>query len=168
MRQRGEIRIRWGGSRGLRVSKALSRSALPSSGGSAWTGADGRDVAGKQARDPGAFLSRTDLAELGLPRRAVDAIFRACPAAPIRPPTSSRARPPHRPLRPLPVPGSGRHRSGPRSLATIAGRSGARVGLLRDLLRIAWAFPYDDVVAAGIDDVFHGLVVMTRAHEEEP
>lgn len=27
----------------------------------------------------GAFLSRTDLAELGLPRRAVDAIFRAVP-----------------------------------------------------------------------------------------
>lgn len=27
----------------------------------------------------GAFLSRTDLAELGLPRRAVDAIFRALP-----------------------------------------------------------------------------------------
>jgi hypothetical protein len=26
-----------------------------------------------------AFLSRTDLAELGLPRRAVDAVFRACP-----------------------------------------------------------------------------------------
>ncbi len=28
---------------------------------------------------PDAFLSRTDLAELGLPRRAVDAVFRACP-----------------------------------------------------------------------------------------
>ena len=27
----------------------------------------------------GAFLSRTDLAELGLPRRAVDAVFRGCP-----------------------------------------------------------------------------------------
>jgi hypothetical protein len=27
----------------------------------------------------GAFLSRTDLRELGLERRAVDAIFRACP-----------------------------------------------------------------------------------------
>ncbi len=27
---------------------------------------------------PDAFLSRTDLGELGLPRRAVDAIFRAC------------------------------------------------------------------------------------------
>jgi hypothetical protein len=26
----------------------------------------------------GAFLSRTDLAELGLPRRAVDAVFRGC------------------------------------------------------------------------------------------
>jgi hypothetical protein len=28
---------------------------------------------------PEAFLSRTDLAKLGLPRRAVDAVFRACP-----------------------------------------------------------------------------------------
>jgi hypothetical protein len=28
---------------------------------------------------PGAYLSRTDLAALGLPRRAVDAVFRACP-----------------------------------------------------------------------------------------
>lgn len=28
---------------------------------------------------PEAFLSRTDLASLGLPRRAVDAAFRACP-----------------------------------------------------------------------------------------
>lgn len=28
---------------------------------------------------PGAFLSRTDLAALGLERRAVDAVFRACP-----------------------------------------------------------------------------------------
>jgi hypothetical protein len=27
----------------------------------------------------GAFLSRTDLRELGLDRRAVDAVFRACP-----------------------------------------------------------------------------------------
>ena len=27
----------------------------------------------------GAFLSRSDLAGLGLPRRAVDAIFRSCP-----------------------------------------------------------------------------------------
>jgi hypothetical protein len=29
--------------------------------------------------DPQAFLSRTDLRDLGLRRRAVDAIFRACP-----------------------------------------------------------------------------------------
>lgn len=28
---------------------------------------------------PGAILSRGDLAELGWPRRAVDAIFRGCP-----------------------------------------------------------------------------------------
>ena len=30
-------------------------------------------------RPPGAFLSRSDLRELGLERRAVDAVFRACP-----------------------------------------------------------------------------------------
>ena len=29
--------------------------------------------------EPEAFLSRTDLRELGLERRAVDAVFRACP-----------------------------------------------------------------------------------------
>jgi hypothetical protein len=29
--------------------------------------------------NPAAFLSRTDLRELGLERRAVDAVFRACP-----------------------------------------------------------------------------------------
>lgn len=29
--------------------------------------------------NPDAFLSRTDLHELGLERRAVDAVFRACP-----------------------------------------------------------------------------------------
>ena len=29
--------------------------------------------------DPDAFLSRTDLATLGLPRRAIDAVFRSCP-----------------------------------------------------------------------------------------
>jgi hypothetical protein len=28
---------------------------------------------------PDAFLSRGDLAQLGLPRRAVDAVFRGCP-----------------------------------------------------------------------------------------
>ena len=28
---------------------------------------------------PGAFLSRSDLRDLGLERRAVDAVFRACP-----------------------------------------------------------------------------------------
>jgi hypothetical protein len=28
---------------------------------------------------PGAFLTRTDLRELGLERRAVDAVFRECP-----------------------------------------------------------------------------------------
>jgi hypothetical protein len=29
--------------------------------------------------DPEAFLSRTDLRDLGLERRAIDAVFRACP-----------------------------------------------------------------------------------------
>jgi hypothetical protein len=33
----------------------------------------------ERLRDPEAFLSRTDLREIGLQRRAVDAIFRACP-----------------------------------------------------------------------------------------
>lgn len=33
--------------------------------------------------NPEAFLSRTDLAELGLERRAVDAVFRACPVVSI-------------------------------------------------------------------------------------
>jgi hypothetical protein len=33
----------------------------------------------ERLRDPQAFLTRTDLADLGLQRRAVDAIFRACP-----------------------------------------------------------------------------------------
>ena len=32
---------------------------------------------------PDAFLSRTDLRELGLERRAVDAIFRSCPVVSI-------------------------------------------------------------------------------------
>lgn len=33
----------------------------------------------ERLRDPEAFLSRTDLRDLGLERRAVDAIFRTCP-----------------------------------------------------------------------------------------
>lgn len=38
-------------------------------------------MTGPQERlaNPAAFLSRTDLAKLGLERRAVDAVFRACP-----------------------------------------------------------------------------------------
>jgi hypothetical protein len=32
---------------------------------------------------PGAFLSRADLRELGLERRAIDAVFRACPVVAI-------------------------------------------------------------------------------------
>jgi hypothetical protein len=33
----------------------------------------------ERLEQPDAFLSRTDLRELGLERRAVDAVFRACP-----------------------------------------------------------------------------------------
>jgi hypothetical protein len=33
----------------------------------------------ERLRNPAAFLSRTDLADLGLERWAVDAVFRACP-----------------------------------------------------------------------------------------
>jgi hypothetical protein len=38
-----------------------------------------RPSASERLAEPAAFLSRTDFAELGLERRAVDAIFRACP-----------------------------------------------------------------------------------------
>ena len=34
--------------------------------------------------DPGVVLTRGDLAELGLERRAVDSVFRACPVVAIR------------------------------------------------------------------------------------
>jgi hypothetical protein len=37
------------------------------------------DALAERLANPAAFLSRTDLRELGLERRAVDAIFRACP-----------------------------------------------------------------------------------------
>jgi hypothetical protein len=37
-----------------------------------------RPSATERLENPDAFLSRTDLRELGLERRAVDAIFRAC------------------------------------------------------------------------------------------
>ncbi len=38
-----------------------------------------RPSAGERLGNADAFLSRTDLRELGLERRAVDAVFRACP-----------------------------------------------------------------------------------------
>jgi hypothetical protein len=38
-----------------------------------------RHTASERLDNPDAFLSRTDLHELGLERRAVDAVFRACP-----------------------------------------------------------------------------------------
>jgi hypothetical protein len=38
-----------------------------------------RPTAAERLRIPEALLSRTDLRSLGLERRAVDAVFRACP-----------------------------------------------------------------------------------------
>ena len=38
-----------------------------------------RPTAAERLENPAAMLSRTDLRELGLERRAVDAVFRACP-----------------------------------------------------------------------------------------
>jgi hypothetical protein len=38
-----------------------------------------RPSAPDRLANPDALLSRTDLAELGLERRAIDAVFRACP-----------------------------------------------------------------------------------------
>jgi len=38
-----------------------------------------RLTAAERMANPDAFLSRSDLRELGLERRAVDAVFRACP-----------------------------------------------------------------------------------------
>lgn len=42
-----------------------------------------RASAADRLRNPEAFLSRGDLAELGLERRAVDAVFRSCPVVSI-------------------------------------------------------------------------------------
>ncbi len=39
----------------------------------------GRPSAAERLRTPGAMLSRSDLRDLGLERRAVDAVFRALP-----------------------------------------------------------------------------------------
>jgi hypothetical protein len=38
-----------------------------------------RPTATERLANPDAFLTRSDLRELGLERRAVDAVFRACP-----------------------------------------------------------------------------------------
>jgi hypothetical protein len=38
-----------------------------------------RPTAAERARTPEAFLSRSDLRELGLERRAIDAVFGNCP-----------------------------------------------------------------------------------------
>ena len=40
---------------------------------------DRRQALAERLERPGSFLSRSDLRELGLERRAVDAVFRACP-----------------------------------------------------------------------------------------
>jgi hypothetical protein len=40
----------------------------------------GRPAPAERLSNPEAFLSRSDLRELGLERRAVDAVFRSCPA----------------------------------------------------------------------------------------
>ena len=42
-----------------------------------------RPSASELIRRDGALLTRTDLRELGLERRAVDAVFRACPVVAI-------------------------------------------------------------------------------------
>jgi hypothetical protein len=42
-----------------------------------------RSAPAERLRRPDAFLSRSDLRELGLERRAVDAVFRACPVVAI-------------------------------------------------------------------------------------
>lgn len=39
--------------------------------------------AAERIANPDAFLSRSDLRDLGLERRAVDAVFRACPVVSI-------------------------------------------------------------------------------------
>jgi hypothetical protein len=38
-----------------------------------------RPPAAERLQNPEAFLSRSDLRELGLERRAIDAVFRSCP-----------------------------------------------------------------------------------------
>jgi hypothetical protein len=43
------------------------------------TGLNSRPAVVERLSNPEAFLSRSDLRDLGLERRAVDAIFRACP-----------------------------------------------------------------------------------------
>jgi len=40
---------------------------------------NGRPAAATRLANPDAFLSRSDLRELGLERRAIDSLFRACP-----------------------------------------------------------------------------------------
>jgi hypothetical protein len=42
-----------------------------------------RPPTAERLHNPAALLTRADLAELGLERRAVDAVFRACPAVVI-------------------------------------------------------------------------------------
>ena len=42
-----------------------------------------RPTAAERLQNPAALLTRGDLAELGLERRAVDSVFRACPVVAI-------------------------------------------------------------------------------------
>ncbi len=63
----------------------------------------GRPSAAQLLECPGALLTRSDLAELGLTRTMIDAVFRACPVVVF--PGSRRGRHPARglprPARPL-------------------------------------------------------------------
>ena len=75
------------------MSGDVTAAELASSGDDVVTGANGRMAVSarpslaerleKRLGCPDAFLSRTDLVELGLERRAVDAVFRAVPTVQI-------------------------------------------------------------------------------------
>jgi hypothetical protein len=46
-------------------------------------------------------------------------------------------------------------------------KSRTRVGLLGDLLRIARPLADDQVVTPGINDILHGVVLVTGTNEEQ-
>jgi hypothetical protein len=70
-----------------RVALAAGRTCARWCAGAEWGGifrapeglGPGRPTAAQQRGDEGAVLSRTDLRELGLERRAIDVVFRECP-----------------------------------------------------------------------------------------